>query len=193
MGKSVKCIELPTSFIEEVTAGNEEYDFNATLPSQENLPSPEELEIQFIKLFGERMAALDYGIEQEEINKFTQILDWAKNDGLFTPVPRGESLIIARGASAISEANPALKNAVEMSFGERGYSKGQLQMIRRQVAQVTREINLQFTKRKQKSARERILKTEGVFADPQTSVEFYNGLSLELKKRALLNLSLIHI
>ena len=187
MGKSVKCIEMPTSFIEEVAAGNEEYDFNTTLPSQENLPSPEELEMQFIDLIGARMDSLNYGIEQEEINKFTQILDWAKNDGLFTPVRRGESLVVARGASAISEASPALKNAVEMSFGEEGYAKGQLQLIRRQVAQVTREINSQFTKRKQKSARERVLRTAGVFADAQTSVEFYNRLSPELKKRALLN------
>ena len=187
MGKSVKCIELPAEFIEQISAGNEEYDFNATLPSQENLPSPEELEIQFIKMLHIKLDSLEYGIEQEQINKLTQVLDWSKNDELFTLVQRGESLLVARGASAISENNPALKKAVDMSVGEMGLAAGQLQMIRRQVAKSTAEVNEQFTKKKQKSERTKILKTQGVFADAQTSVDFYNGLSPELKKKALLN------
>ena len=187
MGKSVKCIELPAEFIEQVSAGNEEYDFNATLPSQENLPSPEELEVQFIELLRTKIDSLEYGIEQAQVNNLTQILDWAKNDELFSLVERGESLLVARGASAISENNPALRKAVDMSFGEMGLAAGQLQMIRRQVAKSTAEVNEQFTKKKQKSERAKILKTQGVFADAQTSVDFYNGLSPELKKKALLN------
>ena len=115
------------------------------------------------------------------------MLDWAKNDELFSLVERGESLLVVRGASAISENNPALRKAVDMSFGEMGFAAGQLQMIRRQVAKSTAEVNEQFTKKKQKSERAKILKTQVVFADAQTSVDFYNGLNPELKKRALLN------
>jgi hypothetical protein len=75
-----------------------------------------------------------------------------------------------------------------MSFGEAGFAAGQLQMIRRQVAQVTREINMQFTKKRLGSAREKVLRQPGVFADAQTSVDFYNSLTNpELKKKALLN------
>ena len=188
MKKSVKCIEMPQQMIDEWRAGNTEFDFNSTLPSQENLPSAEELEQQFIQLFTDRVIELDYGIEQREINNFTQILNWAKNDYLFTPVERGESLLVVRGSSGISETNPALRDAVQKSFGESGFAKGQLQMIRRQVAQVTKQINNQFTKKKLGSEREKVLRAEGVFADPQTSVEFYNSLeNPELKKKALLN------
>jgi hypothetical protein len=188
MGKSIKCIEMPQQMIQEFNAGNTDFDFNSTLPSQENLPSPEELEQDFIKMFGARMEALNYGVEQDEVNKFTQILDWAKNDQLFTPVPRGEAKLVVRGASDISERNAALRKAVEMSFGEAGFAAGQLQMIRRQVAQVTREINMQFTKKRLGSAREKVLRQPGVFADAQTSVDFYNSLTNpELKKKALLN------
>ena len=49
MEKSVKCIELPAEFIRQVSAGNNEYDFNATLTSQENLPSSEEMETMFVQ------------------------------------------------------------------------------------------------------------------------------------------------
>ena len=188
MGKSIKCMRMPQQLIEEFNAGNAEFDFNSTLPSQENLPSAEELEQQFIALFTAKVNALNYGIEQEEINKFTLVLKWAKNDQLFTPVDAGETKIVSRGASDISERNAALTDAVLKSFGEAGFAKGQLQMIRRQVSQVTKQINQQFTKKRLGSEREKVLRTEGVFAEPQASVDFYNSLTdPELKKKALLN------
>ena len=186
MGKSIRCIELPMEFIEQVRAGNEEYDFNATLPSQENLPSPEELEVQFIEsLVPMLQDAMQ--LEMEEINNLADILNWAKNDDLFTPVERGERMMAVRGSSKISSQNPALVNAVQMAFDGKGYSRGNLQSIRRAVARANEAVMKSFTAKKMADERVAALKAPGVFADAQTSVEFYNQLSPELKKRALLN------
>ena len=186
MGKSIRCIELPMEFIEQVRAGNEEFDFNATLPSQENLPSPEELEVQFIEsLVPMLQDAMQ--LEMEEINNLADILNWAKNDDLFTPVERGERMMAVRGSSKISSQNPALVNAVQMAFDGKGYSRGNLQSIRRAVARANEAVMKSFTAKKMADERVAALRAPGVFADAQTSVEFYNQLSPELKKRALLN------
>ena len=186
MGKSIRCIELPMEFIEQVRAGNEEYDFNATLPSQENLPSPEELEVQFIESLAPMLQDA-MQLEMEEIKNLTQILDWANNDDLFTPVERGERMMAVRGSSKISSQNPALAKAVQMAFDDKGYSRGNLQSIRRAVARANETVMKSFTAKKMADERANALRAPGVFADAQTSVEFYNQLSPELKKRALLN------
>ena len=186
MGKSIRCIELPMEFIEQVRTGNEEFDFNATLPSQENLPSPEELEVQFIESLAPMLQDA-MQLEMEEIKNLTQILDWANNDDLFTPVERGERMMAVRGASKISSQNPALAKAVQMAFDDKGYSRGNLQSIRRAVARANETVMKSFTAKKMADERANALRAPGVFADAQTSVEFYNQLSPELKKRALLN------
>ena len=186
MGKSIRCIELPTEFIEQVRAGNEEYDFNATLPSQENLPSPEELEVQFIEsLVPILQDAMQ--LEMEEIKNLTQILKWAKNDDLFKPVPRGERMMVVRGSSEILSGNPALVKAVQMAFDGKGYSLGDLGKIRAGVKNANDVVRKSFTAKRMADERANALRAPGVFADAQTSVEFYNQLSPELKKRALLN------
>ena len=186
MGKSIRCIELPTEFIEQVRAGNEEYDFNATLPSQENLPSPEELEVQFIEsLVPILQDAMQ--LEMEEIKNLTQILKWAKNDDLFKPVPRGERMMVVRGSSEILSGNPALVKAVQMAFDGKGYSLSDLGKIRAGVKNANDVVRKSFTAKRMADERANALRAPGVFADAQTSVEFYNQLSPELKKRALLN------
>jgi len=186
MGKSIRCIELPMEFIEQVRAGNEEYDFNATLPSQENLPSPEELEVQFIEsLVPMLQDAMQ--LEMEEINNLTKILKWAKNDDLFKPVERGERMMVVRGSSEILSRNPALVKAVQMAFDDKGYSLGDLGKIRAAVKNANDVVRKSFTAKRMADERANALRAPGVFADAQTSVEFYNQLSPELKKRALLN------
>ena len=188
MAKSIRCIEMPVKFIEEVKAGNTDYDFNATLPSQENLPSVEELETIFVKDLTGKLAALDFGVSQEEVDQYTQVLDWANNDQLFKAVQRGERTLIVRGSSPMPSNGQALTQAVINAFQDKGYSRGQLQSIRRATANANKEVNSLFTRARQADERSRVLSAEGVFADPQTSVEFYNSLQTpELKKRALLN------
>ena len=188
MDKSVACIQIPNEFIREINADNLEYDYNATLPSQENLPSTEELETQFVELVTRRLLELGFGIEQEHINKFTQVMAWATNDDLFNTVEKGDSDLVVRGQSAMPENSVALKNAVAQSFGEEGFSQGQLQLIRRQAAHATKAINSAFTATKQKDKRRTMLRQPDVFATAQESVAFYNELEdPELKKRALMN------
>ena len=186
MGKSIKCIELPAEFIEQINAGNEEYDFNATLPSQENLPSPEELEVQFIASLTSILQDT-MQLEIKEINNLADILNWAKNDELFKPVERGERMVVVRGSSEILSRNPALVNAVKMAFNEKGYSLGDLSKIRAAVKSANDVVRKGFTAKRMADERATALRAPGVFADAQTSVEFYNQLSPELKKRALLN------
>ena len=188
MAKSIRCIQMPVKFIEEIKAGNTDYDFNATLPSQENLPSVEELETIFVKDLTGKLAALDFGVSQEEVDQYTQVLDWANNDQLFKAVQRGERTLIVRGSSPMPSNGQALTQAVINAFQDKGYSRGQLQSIRRATANANKEVNSLFTRARQADERNRVLSAEGVFADPQTSVEFYNSLQTpELKKRALLN------
>jgi hypothetical protein len=186
MGKSIRCIELPMEFIEQVRAGNEEFDFNATLPSQENLPSPEELEVQFIESLAPMLQDA-MQLEMEEIKNLTQILDWAKNDDLFKPVERGERMMVVRGSSKIPTENPALVKAVQLAFDDKGYSRSDLRRIRSAVKSANEAVMRSFTAKRMADERANTLRGPGVFADAQTSVEFYNQLSPELKKRALLN------
>jgi len=186
MGKSIRCIELPVEFIEQIKAGNEEYDFNATLPSQENLPSPEELEVQFIDNLIP-MLQDTMQLEIKEINNLTQILNWAKNDELFKPVSMGEREMVVRGSSRILADGPALKNAVTMAFGEKGYALSDLRRIRTAVKNANDIVRRSFSATKMADKRTSALNALGVFADAQASAEFYNQLNPELKKRALLN------
>jgi len=66
-------------------------------------------------------------------------------------------------------------------------SAGEQQKVRRAVVKANRVVTDQFTAKKLKSARGKELSKKGIFADSKTSVEFYNSLPPELKKRALLN------
>ena len=70
MGKSVKCIELP-KFIKQVKAGNKDFDFNSVLPSQENLPSTEEMETTFVGALTSLWQRQNY---QKSTNTLTQML-----------------------------------------------------------------------------------------------------------------------
>ena len=185
MGKSIRCIELPTEFIEQVRAGNEEYDFNATLPSQENLPSVEELESQFYQFLSERMQ--EKGFTTEEIDAMADHIDWANNEEIFTPEPRGERLMVVRGASKIGANNAAVKAAVVNALGGQGYAGAQLQGVRSAISHANNDVRQSFSAKRMADERASALRAPGVFADAQTSVEFYNQLSPELKKRALLN------
>lgn len=185
MGKSIRCIELPMEFIEQVRAGNEEYDFNATLPSQENLPSVEELESQFYQFLSERMQ--EKGFTTEEIDAMADHIDWANNEEIFTPEPRGERLMVVRGASKIGANNAAVKAAVVNALGGQGYAGAQLQGVRSAISHANNDVRQSFSAKRMADERANALRAPGVFADAQTSVEFYNQLSPELKKRALLN------
>ena len=192
MGKSVKCIELPIEFIKQVQAGNKDFDFNSVLPSQENLPSTEEMETTFVGALNKLMAKAK--LPEEYVNMLTQILDWANNDEIFKPVPKGERNIVVRGQSDIQVSNKALNAAITSFLQSSDVDESVLapttqnrNLIRSMVSAANKVVTDQFTAKKLKGARAAALKKKGVFLDASKSVEFYNSLDPEMKKRALLN------
>ena len=200
MDKSVKCIEISSEFIQRIGVGENDYDFSATLPAQENL-SPEVLESKFIEKFTKHVnqpaiytrsrskPEVNVNLTTQEISDFnTNQLNWSKQDELFKPVPLGEEKRVQRGRSPISFGNPVLDAAVVSAFKEEGYDRFQIWAIKKAVVAATAEVNAEYSAATLKSQRADMLRSPGVFADPQASVEFYNSLTdPELKKRALLN------
>jgi hypothetical protein len=192
MGKSVKCIELPVEFVKQVQAGNKDFDYNSVLPSQENLPSTEEMETTFVKALNKLMAKEK--LPEEYVNMLTQILDWANNDEIFKAIPKGERNIVVRGQSDIQVSNKALNAAVTSFLQSNTVDEEVLaattqnrNLIRSMVSVANKVVTDQFTAKKLKSARAVALRKKGVFLDASKSVEFYNSLDPEMKKRALLN------
>lgn len=191
MGKSVKCIELPVEFVKQVQAGNEDFDFNSTLPSQENLPSTEEMETTFVSALNKAMAKMK--LPPEYADGLTQILDWANNEELFKPVQRGESFLVVRGQSPIQVSNKALAAAVDgflqSTFVDEDilpFTSQNRRALRNLVSAANVVVTDQFTKKKLAGQRAKALGQKGVFLDAAKSAEFYNGLSPEMKKKALL-------
>lgn len=186
MGKSIRCIEMPQQMIEEFSAGNVDFDFNSTLPSQENLPSVEELESQFYQSLSERMQ--EKGFTTEEIDAIADHIDWANNEEIFTPEPRGERLMVVRGVSKIGANNAAVKAAVVNALGGQGYAGAQLQGVRSAISHANNDVRQSFSAKRMADERNKILSGQGVFADAEASVEFYNSLTNpEMKKKALMN------
>ena len=191
MGKSIKCIELPAEFVKQVRAGNKDFDFNETLPSQENLPSTEEMETLFVSSIQKQMTSAK--LPQEYVDGLTQVLDWANNDELFKPVEKGESLLVVRGQSPIQVSNKALQGAVD-SFLQSNlvddeilpFNSATRRSLRRMISAANVAVTDQFTKKKMASKRGKALAQKGVFLDAGKSVEFYNSLDPEMKKKALL-------
>ena len=199
MDKSVICIQISNEFIQRVSAGDNDYDFSATLPAQENL-SPEVLETKFIEKFNNIVTNpikysyspyqdIDVNLTPQEISDFnTNQLNWSKQDELFTPKQFGEEMRVIRGRVPIAFRNPTLDGAVVNAFKERGYDRFQMRAIKKAVVDANKAVNAEYSAKTLKSQRAAMLAAPDVFADPQTSVEFYNSLAdPELKKRALLN------
>lgn len=191
MGKSVKCIELPAEFVKQVQAGNEDFDFNSTLPSQENLPSTEEMETTFVSAVSKAISKMK--LPPEYADGLTQVLDWANNDELFKPIQRGESLLVVRGQSPIQVSNKALAGAVDgflqSTFVDEDalpFTTQNRRALRKLVSDANALVTDQFTKKKLAGQRAKVLGQKGVFLSAAKSAEFYNGLSPEMKKKALL-------
>ena len=192
MGKSVKCIELPVEFVRQVQAGNKDFDFNSVLPSQENLPSTQEMETTFVGALDEIMAKEN--LPEEYVKTLTQILDWANNDELFKAVEKGERFLVVRGQSDIQVSNKALNAAVTSFLQSNTVDEEVLapttknrNLIRAMISAANKVVTDQFTAKRLKSARTIALRQKGVFLNASKSVEFYNSLDPEMKKRALLN------
>jgi hypothetical protein len=63
------------------------------LPPSEKKASPQELEQDFITNLSSEVAKFESPLSQEDFNKLTQALNWAKNDSIFNKGERGQALI----------------------------------------------------------------------------------------------------
>lgn len=101
---------LAAEFIRRVEAGEEDIDFRASLPGI-NLPSTQELEIEFIQ---EMKEILGQSFSEEQIEYFIELIGWSKNDAPFIAIDvvdydeTGTKFVtptVVRGQSAIPYSN----------------------------------------------------------------------------------------
>tara|TARA_Y100001937_G_scaffold124902_1_gene190546 strand:+ start:1744 stop:3588 length:1845 start_codon:yes stop_codon:yes gene_type:complete len=96
---------LARPFIERVEAGEEDIDYRSSLPGI-NLPSVEELEVEYNSFLSDRLARRE--LDQAEINDFIQLVQWGHNDDLFIPTEvtdydeQGEKFVIQKVIRAVS-------------------------------------------------------------------------------------------
>lgn len=96
---------LARPFIERVESGEEDIDYRSSLPGI-NLPSVEELEVEYNSFLSDRLARRE--LDQAEISDFIQLVQWGHNDDLFIPTEvidydeQGEKIVIQKVIRAVS-------------------------------------------------------------------------------------------
>jgi hypothetical protein len=203
---------LPTEIVSAVkkgvTRGMENY-MNDSLPSQSNLPSPEELEKIFIngiedskKFSGfiKRLAKDQVVISQDQIQEFLTALKFAKDDEIFLPanpatygggsevgVVRGQSRLDMSKGSKINKTLERLKWPAQLK--KQNGHKG-LQSFRNAIRDGNNAVIASVGATKQKDKRKTELNrmvAENEFLSPEESRDQYNMLGTEQKKMCLLN------
>ena len=89
--KSKNNIRLYRRMMDSMIAGAPEEEIR--LPPSEKKASPQELEQDFITNLSSEVADFESPLSQEDFNKLTQALNWAKNDSIFNKGERGQALI----------------------------------------------------------------------------------------------------
>jgi|ETNvirnome_2_300_1030623.scaffolds.fasta_scaffold01142_7 hypothetical protein len=210
--KSRKCIMLPAEIVNAVTkgvtTGMENY-MNDRLPSQSNLPSPEELEKVFINGikdskkftgFRRRLAADKIVISEEQIQEFLTALKFAKDDEIFLPanpatygggsevgVVRGQSKLDMSKDSKINKILELLKWPATLRK-QSGYKA--LQSFKNAIIAGNNAVIASVGATKQKDKRKAELNRmvgANQFLSPEESQRQYNMLGVQQKRMCLLN------
>ena len=200
MDKSQKCIYLPLSFVKAVEGGETDagkLDFSATLPAKDVLPSPEELEKQFVMISKRRFDDLvpeehELYPTPEEYEQMVNNIDFAKNDDLFTAVGKGDLKQVIRGQSAgVGPQKVArILKAVYDNRDEppKKYPKGSLDFLAKNVFQAAYlEILNQYKASEMKLLRKQAITDTTFVTDLGELVGFYKGLDAATKAIALKN------
>jgi len=210
--KSRLCIMLPTEIVSAVKKGvtrGMENHMNDSLPSQSNLPSPEELEKIFIngikdskKFSGfiRRLAKDQVIISQDQVQEFLTALKFAKDDEIFLPanpatygggsevgVVRGQSRLDMSKSGKINKTIERLRWPTQLKK-QNGY-KG-LQSFKNAIRDGNNAVITSVGATKQKDKRKAELNrmvAENEFLSPEESTKEYNMLGVEQKKVCLLN------
>lgn len=77
-----------------------------------------------------------------------------------------------RGSSPINKTNKALRDAILVTFGEKGLTDIELKLIALSVHKANEVVRSSFTATRQKDKRRALLRQPGVFASAQESVDF---------------------
>jgi hypothetical protein len=197
--KYSKCIQLPVEFIQKNTNAPDVFDYSSTLPTLSNLPSPEELEKEFITEFDVQLKNL--GIElgpgdpnaedpieqQSQVERILQAINYAKSDDSFNPADPKKFGGVEQGVvRGVSNFNYKLLFAkIRALLPEKSYREQQA--VWKAVSTANNAIILKHAASKKAAERTKMLSQEGVFATLEDSVEFYNDASPEMKKLALKN------
>tara|TARA_R110002051_G_scaffold270217_3_gene330707 strand:- start:2122 stop:3873 length:1752 start_codon:yes stop_codon:yes gene_type:complete len=200
MEKSQRCIHLPLSFVKAVEGGETDagkLDFSATLPAKDVLPSPEELEQQFVTIAKRMFDSLvpeehELYPTPEEYEQMVNNIDFAKNDDLFTPVGKGDLKQVIRGQSAgVGPQKVArILKAVYDNRDEppKKYPKGSLDFLAKNVFQAAYlEILNQYKASEMKLLRKQAITDTTFVTDVGELVGFYKGLDPATKAIALKN------
>jgi hypothetical protein len=173
--KSKDNIRLYRRMMDSMIAGAPEEEIR--LPPSEKKASPQELEQDFITNLSSEVADFESPLSQEDFNKLTQALNWAKNDSIFNKGERGQALIGKREIKAWLTKNVGGQLVLPLAAAIIAANKT---VIKNNKAKVLA------------TARSKVLTgmlASEEFASPEDSVALYNNpkLTSEQRKVALKN------
>ena len=173
--KSKDNIRLYRRMMDSMIAGAPEEEIR--LPPSEKKASPQELEQDFITNLSSEVADFESPLSQEDFNKLTQALNWAKNDSIFNKGERGQALIGKREIKAWLTKNVGGQLVLPLAAAIIAANKT---VIKNNKAKVLA------------TARSKVLTgmlASEEFASAEDSVALYNNdkLTSEQRKVALLN------
>ena len=196
--KSQQCIMLPREIVSALKAGRVDgVSMSDRLPSEQNLPSDEELEKQFIAYLNEILSQKGIALSQMQADDVLQGLDYGKKDELFldwTPKLGDETVNkgVVRGRSALNKqlVRKILDDLDWLPMRtETGAKIGEYQLASIVVAANNAVIKGQSKKRQADERAKEIKRmvADGEFLSPEESAREYKNLGPRQKRVALLN------
>lgn len=196
--KSQQCIMLPKEIVSALRAGRVDgVSMADRLPSEQNLPSDEELEKQFIAYLNEILAQKGVALSQMQTDDVLQGLDYGKKDELFldwTPKLGDETVNkgVVRGRSALNKqlVRKILDDLDWLPMRtETGAKVGEYQLASMVVAANNAVIKGQSKKRQadERASEIKRMVAEGEFLSPEESARAYKEMGPRQKRVALLN------
>ena len=196
--KSQQCIMLPKQIVSALQSGRVDgVSMGDQLPSEQNLPSDEELEKQFVAYLNEILEIKGVSLSQMQAEAVLQGLDYGKNDDLFLDwAPKlGDEAVnkgVVRGRSAL---NKELVRKILNDFEwlpmrtETGQKVGEYQLASMIVAANNAVIKGQSKKRQADERAKEIKRmvADGEFLGPEESARAYKQMGPRQKRIALLN------
>jgi hypothetical protein len=196
--KSQQCIMLPKEIVSALQGGRVDgVSMADRLPSEQNLPSDEELEKQFIAYLNEILKAKGVALSQMQAEEVLQGLEYGKKDELFLDwAPKmGDEVVnkgVVRGRSSLNKelVRKILDDLEWLPIRtEAGAKVGEYQLANIVVAANNAVIRGQSKKRQadERAAEIKRMVGAGEFLSPEESARAYKQMGSRQKRVALLN------